>query len=323
MTSSAPSTGDTFVPMRHPRPLTAADLHMQLEKEQEAVVNRLTRELTSLRQQSASVVSTTSSTSTGLADATDHGANHLFSGPSHPTPSRRHHRSSSSASTRSINTSATTASGVSGSTAGWTTAGVAGSVVSGMAPSTSGMPVGGTSQASAERVRDGLSRQNSVASSSRRSGTSSPSLSSSFQHGDPFPHFYSNRHSGIAQHPPSSSHGPNSGAAAARPEYSARSPSISSAAATARYEEVTLHRSELDAVKHENEVLRRRIKELERSLRSRQGVEGGRERSESASTSASVPGGGVSLGLGRDREKEDGEHDAVQVGESARSGGGR
>ena len=27
-------------PLRHPRPLTAADLHMQLEKEQEAVVSR-------------------------------------------------------------------------------------------------------------------------------------------------------------------------------------------------------------------------------------------------------------------------------------------
>ena len=31
---------DTFTgPLRHPRPLTAADLHMQLEKEQEAVVS--------------------------------------------------------------------------------------------------------------------------------------------------------------------------------------------------------------------------------------------------------------------------------------------
>src|ERR1700710_2866801 len=38
-------------PVRHPRPLTAADLHLQLEKEQEAVVNRLTRELSVLRQQ--------------------------------------------------------------------------------------------------------------------------------------------------------------------------------------------------------------------------------------------------------------------------------
>ena len=28
-------------PLRHPRPLTAADLHMQLEKEQEAVVSQV------------------------------------------------------------------------------------------------------------------------------------------------------------------------------------------------------------------------------------------------------------------------------------------
>ena len=28
-------------PLRHPRPLTAADLHLQLEKEQEAVVSML------------------------------------------------------------------------------------------------------------------------------------------------------------------------------------------------------------------------------------------------------------------------------------------
>lgn len=28
-------------PLRHPRPLTAADLHLQLEKEQEAVVSSL------------------------------------------------------------------------------------------------------------------------------------------------------------------------------------------------------------------------------------------------------------------------------------------
>ncbi len=32
-------TNVTQGPLRHPRPLTAADLHLQLEKEQEAVVN--------------------------------------------------------------------------------------------------------------------------------------------------------------------------------------------------------------------------------------------------------------------------------------------
>lgn len=51
----------TAPPMRHPRPMTAAEMHLELEKEQEAVVNRLTRELSALRAHSASVASTTSS----------------------------------------------------------------------------------------------------------------------------------------------------------------------------------------------------------------------------------------------------------------------
>jgi hypothetical protein len=37
------------LPIRHPRPMTAAELYLECEKEQEAVVNRLTRELTALR----------------------------------------------------------------------------------------------------------------------------------------------------------------------------------------------------------------------------------------------------------------------------------
>jgi hypothetical protein len=32
------TTADVNMPMRHPRPLTAAELHLELEKEQEAVV---------------------------------------------------------------------------------------------------------------------------------------------------------------------------------------------------------------------------------------------------------------------------------------------
>ncbi|OQD98224.1 hypothetical protein PENVUL_c074G00292 [Penicillium vulpinum] len=51
-------------PLRHPQPLTPSDLHLVLEKEQEAMVNRLTRELSIIRQQTASVASTASSTST-------------------------------------------------------------------------------------------------------------------------------------------------------------------------------------------------------------------------------------------------------------------
>ncbi|KAF2396136.1 hypothetical protein EJ06DRAFT_534275 [Trichodelitschia bisporula] len=57
-------TMETGMPSRHPRQMTPAELHLELEKEQEAMVNRLTRELTALRAHSASVASTASSTST-------------------------------------------------------------------------------------------------------------------------------------------------------------------------------------------------------------------------------------------------------------------
>ncbi|KAH6605916.1 hypothetical protein Trco_005069 [Trichoderma cornu-damae] len=86
-------------PLRHPRPLTASELHMQLEKEQEAVVNRLTRELSLLRAaHNASVVSNASSTS----NATSHDPiveSSLLSGSGFSIPTaRRHHRTSSSTS---------------------------------------------------------------------------------------------------------------------------------------------------------------------------------------------------------------------------------
>ncbi|KAF2007139.1 hypothetical protein P154DRAFT_183924 [Amniculicola lignicola CBS 123094] len=71
------------VPMRHPRPLTAAELHLELEKEQEAVVNRLTRELSALRAHSASVASTASSASNALLEGSDAHTGALL-GPTHP-----------------------------------------------------------------------------------------------------------------------------------------------------------------------------------------------------------------------------------------------
>ncbi|KAL8995608.1 MAG: hypothetical protein Q9169_004682 [Polycauliona sp. 2 TL-2023] len=292
-------------PIRHPQPLTAADLHMQLEKEQEAVVNRLTRELSALRQQTASVASTTSSTSTGIADSTDVNANHLMSGPSHPTPSRRH-RSSSSLSTRSINTTATTASGytgLSGSTVG-TTAGVAGSTVSGIAPARdSHHPTHAHS----------MSRQNST-TSSRRSQASSPSLSSSLLQGDHFPNLVPLRHPSSAQaHQQTLS-----------PAASVRSSHVPSSAATARYEETAHHRSEMEHVKKENEMLRRRIRELERSLGSRRASSISHMPSDSESTSARRP----ATASGNQSESLDFDDDAVHigVGESAGSvglGGGQ
>lgn len=102
-----PSVDAAGVPMRHPRPLTPAELHLELEKEQEAVVNRLTRELSALRAHSASVASTASSTASGapgvLLDSTDPHTGSL-TGPTHPTTSRRH-RSSSSVSHGSVGAS--------------------------------------------------------------------------------------------------------------------------------------------------------------------------------------------------------------------------
>jgi len=197
------------------------------------VVNRLTRELSLLRQQTASVASTASSTSTGLAEYPDP----MALGASHPTPSRRH-RSSSSLSTRSAITMS-----------------VPVGAVTGIAPAREIVHA-------APQNRDSLSRQNSVASS-RRSEASSPSLSSSLLHGDHFPSSLPQRQSFVLQHAHPS--GSNALQLSSSPG-TARSPSRPQAISSARYEEAALHRSELEAARQENEALRRRVKELERSL---------------------------------------------------------
>ncbi|KAL3457357.1 hypothetical protein BJX64DRAFT_293231 [Aspergillus heterothallicus] len=82
--------------LQQPKPLSPSDIHSILEQEQEAMVNRLSRELTLLRHQTASVASTTSSTSTSFNDSHDtlHGSTYI-SGPVYPTASRRHRSSSS------------------------------------------------------------------------------------------------------------------------------------------------------------------------------------------------------------------------------------
>lgn len=216
-------------PLRHPRPMTVAELHLELEKEQEAAVNRLTRELTLLRQQTASVASTASSTSTSLNDDSIHGS-YYVSGV-HPTSSRRHRSSSNLSSTFPA---------ISGSTAG---------SVTGIAPSRdSGLP---SSRPSGEYSRIGRSREPSIASP-RQSGTSSPSLSSSLQQrGEHFPH--STTHS----------HRPSLGAGGAAEHHR----STSSSSVTARYEEAAYHRAELESLRRENEMLRRRVRELELTLK--------------------------------------------------------
>jgi hypothetical protein len=55
----------------------------------------------------------------------------------------------------------------------------------------------------------------------------------------------------------------------------ARSPSSNAALAQARYEEASAQRAELEAVKRENEALRLRVKELERSLQRTNEASGG------------------------------------------------
>ena len=201
-------------------------------------VNRLTRELSLLRQQSVSVASTTSSTSAGMAELTDQNSNHMLFGPSHPTASRRH-RSSSSLSSRSIN-----AMGISSST------------VSGITPAREA-----TAHLSSQN-RDSLSRQSSVASS-RRSDLPSPSLTSSLIQGDHFPVTQTHRQSSNSQY----SHVQNSHTSQqVTAPADVRSPTRTSTVGSARFEEAAFHRSELESAKHENEVLRRRIRELERAL---------------------------------------------------------
>jgi hypothetical protein len=258
----------------------------------------LTRELSLLRQQTASVASTTSSTSTGLNETIDHTPAHYLSGSSHPTPSRRH-RSSSSLSQRSITTAATIGSG--------TTAGAITTSVSGVAPSRDSTTT--SSRPSMDMTRETVSRQNSL-SSSRPSGTSSPSISSSLQHGDHFPHLTLQRQS-INSHSPllqSSSTVPPTSAAEHH-----RSPSISSTAATARYEEAAYHRAELEAVKRENEALRRRIRELERSLQGRRSSDASRPRGQSVESRTSVSGR-----IGTTRESEPTSPTATAESEHAR-----
>ncbi|WEW59031.1 hypothetical protein PRK78_004499 [Emydomyces testavorans] len=241
-------------PLRHPRPMTVADLHLQLEKEQEAVVNRLTRELSLLRQQTASVASTASSASTNVNEPADHPQ---LPGLSNP---RSRNRSSSTLSSRSF--------------AGGTSlpiGSVTGIIPSrdGAAPTTSRQPM--------DYHRGSRSREPSIVSRGP-SGTASPSFSSSFQqHGE-----YLNS-SQTQSHPHSHSYRASQTLFPAANNSVQDDPqrgSISTAQAAARYEEASYHRAELEAAKRENEMLRRRVRELEATVREYRRLEdGGRTRS--------------------------------------------
>ncbi|OAL35552.1 hypothetical protein AYO20_05171 [Fonsecaea nubica] len=224
-------------PIRHPRPLTAAELHLELEKEQESIVNRLTRELSALRAQTASVASTTSSTSEQLFandpyNTTTTGTTII------PTNTRRH-RSSSNLSTRSARSIRESLSNA------------ANTSVSGVAAPRD-QSVQASARPSMEMSRPDMSRQNSTSATGFRSSsiTSSPHLT---QGGYAYPH-----RSSVSSTIDGSSGVPHAAMT--------RSPSSNAAIAQARYEEAALQRAELEAVKRENEALRARVKELEKSL---------------------------------------------------------
>ncbi|RFU76719.1 hypothetical protein TARUN_5522 [Trichoderma arundinaceum] len=289
-------------PLRHPRPLTASELHMQLEKEQEAVVNRLTRELSLLRAaHNASVVSNASSTSNATSSHDPIVESSLLSGSGFSIPTaRRHHRTSSSTSQTFPNFAS-------------------------------------SYEARAARTSHpaSLSRQNSAAS--RRSQTGSPAPPSSI---DPSNYFHQQRNpaaatssvmmSSVVATPGSSILGDQ------------MSPGLMPATLryeeTAFYrQELDNAKKENEALKRRIRELERVVRERRSSDASRN-----RSDSASTTASASIaPGGGVSIagpresiyGHGRDRERAIQSttslaggvsigvpDEEVKVGESAASG---
>ncbi|KAJ5473889.1 hypothetical protein N7475_003455 [Penicillium sp. IBT 31633x] len=218
--SPPPGAGDYGIanaaqgPLRHPQPLTPSDLHLELEKEQEAMVNRLTRELSLLRQQTASVASTGSSTS-AVNEADGAQPSPTLSSSTRSHSARRNRSNSSLSSQTSASQSAQTAS------------------VTGIAPlRESGMP-----SRPADYSRTARSREPSL--TSRR-----PSIGSlsSFSHSNSsvYPHRNSGSQTQLGYSPGQS---------------------------LSRFEEVSHHRLELEYMKRENDQLRRRVRDLEQTLK--------------------------------------------------------
>lgn len=128
-----------------------------------------------------------------------------------------------------------------------------------------------------------LARQDSTAS--RRSQTSSPGPHLSF---DPASYFQHQRIPPPTSIPVSS--------VGATPGSDQLSPGL--LPVTSRYEETAFYRSELDGAKRENEVLKKRIRDLEKQVRERRASDASRTRSESVSTTASLsvtPAGGAGI----------------------------
>lgn len=277
-------------PLRHPHPLTAAELHSQLEQEQELLVNRLSRDLNMLRMaQNSSVVSNTSSASASTS-AYDQLHPSSFTDPHMYLPgggfaiptSRRHHRTSSNASARSLSQAATQ-----GSTA---------TPIS-IPPSHSGSAASVLEAARNPRGPAAMSRQNSTTSHRSSSRNRSPQpylggsglLSSSHSAPNRFPQDHTSGHFARSR--------TSSNASVAATPGSELSPGLMPA--TLRYEETVHYRSELESAKRENETLKKRVKELEKMLRERRegDLAHARIRSESNSTNTSVSMSGTT-GLG-------------------------
>ncbi|KAK9787149.1 putative cGMP-dependent protein kinase interacting domain-containing protein [Seiridium cardinale] len=295
-------------PIRHPRPLTAAELHQQLEAEQELLVNRLTRDLQTLRAAHNSSVASNASSASASTTADQPQSSfvdtHLLSGPGFPLPTtsadRRHQRTSSSTSARSFSHMAS---------AGSTPAPIP------ISNPPSGNPGSVLEAARNPRNSMSMSRQNSTTShrSASRSRNRSP-----HPHGGPGS--YTQSH-GFPQgdHPPGAGYFPRSHPTST-PHSTAATPGTELSPgllpATVRYEETAFFRQELDNAKRENDTLKKRIKELEKMVRERRESDasrtsggGARIRSESTSTTASVSvsvsgaagvgGGGTNIAGGR------------------------
>ncbi|KAJ9494289.1 hypothetical protein H2202_010213 [Exophiala xenobiotica] len=218
------------------------------EKEQESIVNRLTRELSALRAQTASVASTASSTSDHFFSSSDPYTATGTSTTIIPTTTRRH-RSSSNLSTRSARSIRDNL------------ANTANTSVSGVAA-----PRDQSSRPSMELTRPDMSRQNSM--SANAAGMGLGFRSSSSMTGSPHMTQTSSSVGGYvgAGYPHRSSVSSNAATAVGDGAGFPRSPSANAAAAAMRYEEAAMQRAELEAVKRENEILRARVKELEKSL---------------------------------------------------------
>jgi len=230
-------------------------------------VNRLTRELSALRAQTASVASTASSTSdlfTTSQTAAEYPyvpASSSYGGASIIPTSERRHRSSSNLSTRSARSARETLARDASTTS---ISGVAAPRDSDRSHQTSARQ-----SLDIQRERPDNSRQNSYNLGLSTSGSMSNVYRSTSNATSPFgpppgygyPYLHGSYTSASHTRDPS-----QQGMGAPLGIGRERSPSFSSATAAARYEEAAVQRQELESVRKENEALKHRIRDLERQL---------------------------------------------------------